>query len=484
MDINIELKDEKVLVADKVTVAPLRPVDHLEDDQVLSFDAGKRADQSIEENKERQNMQQTTQRIDSETETLKKNDEPPIEKFTPEVNNETRRGMRAADMELSWHDILIKTKGGEKGCCSKEEIPQKVLLNKVSGRVRSGECLAIIGSSGAGKTTLLNYLSKKIQSDNLRITGDVLLNGEHVTPRHFSLISSYVMQDDILEATMTPLEILMFTAKLRFNLPLEQIEEKVHQMIDDLNLKRCQNTRIGGEKERGVSGGERKRTSIGVELISDPKVVFLDEPTTGLDSYNAYEVIALLNDLSKQGKIVIFTIHQPSSEIYDLLSKICILALGRTVYFGSREKCFDCFDSFGIPVPLNYNPFEHFMEKTNVSSVQQEDILSIYPKLGSIENLQERYDTYITTLNDIYEKDKYKYVDNLPPIQGFSDENKNLFEEKNVSLGFFYQFAMIYGRGTIITLRNPKVLNLKIIQTLVTGGLLSILFMNVSYIIF
>jgi len=83
-------------------------------------------------------------------------------------------------------------------------------------------------------------------------------------------------------------------------------------MLKMLNLMRCMNTRIGDNLVRGVSGGERKRTSIAVELITDPKIVFLDEPTTGLDSYNAFEVVTLLENLSSQGIIIIFTIHQPS----------------------------------------------------------------------------------------------------------------------------------------------------------------------------
>jgi ABC-type multidrug transport system ATPase subunit len=152
-------------------------------------------------------------------------------------------------------------------------------------------------------------------------SGDCLLNGRQLKNQDLDFISAYVMQDDILEATLTPLEILMFTAKLKLNLPEKEIESNVRTMIKDLHLENCQNTRIGDNISRGVSGGERKRTSIGVELIIDPKIIFLDEPTTGLDSFNAFEVILLLRKLSRKGNIIIFTIHQPSSEIYYGLDK-------------------------------------------------------------------------------------------------------------------------------------------------------------------
>ena len=128
------------------------------------------------------------------------------------------------------------------------------MLNNVSGKVKSGEMLAIIGSSGAGKTTLLNFLSGKIESGGLEKSGQILLNNQLISPRYYDLITSYVMQDDVLEQTMTPLEILLFTAKMKLNLSLDEIERKVHKMIIDLNIYKCRNTRIGNALQRGVSG--------------------------------------------------------------------------------------------------------------------------------------------------------------------------------------------------------------------------------------
>lgn len=159
------------------------------------------------------------------------------------------------------------------------------------------------------------------------------------------------MQDDMLESSMTPKEILLFTAKLRLKGSLEEIEERVDYLLGLLRIKKCQNTRIGNNLIRGVSGGERKRTSIACELLSDSKILFLDEPTTGLDSYNAYEVIHNMNILAKQNKIIIFTIHQPASEIFHLLDKICILSLGKTVFFGKTDRMYDYFKHVQLEIP-------------------------------------------------------------------------------------------------------------------------------------
>lgn len=117
---------------------------------------------------------------------------------------------------------------------------------------------------------------------------------------NFSAISAYVQQDDILFQTMTVRECLEFAAKLKLPGTLASKLARVNELIKDLKLTKCSNTRIGGPLVKGVSGGERKRTSIGVELITDPSLIFLDEPTTGLDSFTATSVMEILGDLAKK----------------------------------------------------------------------------------------------------------------------------------------------------------------------------------------
>ena len=128
--------------------------------------------------------------------------------------------------------------------------------------------------------------------------------------KNFSSYSAYVQQDDILFQTMTVRECLEFAAKLKLPGEYGQKMARVNDLIATLKLNKCQNTRIGGPLVKGVSGGERKRTSIGVELITDPNLIFLDEPTTGLDSFTATSVMESLGDLArKDNRTVVSTIH-------------------------------------------------------------------------------------------------------------------------------------------------------------------------------
>jgi ABC-type multidrug transport system ATPase subunit len=142
------------------------------------------------------------------------------------------------------------------------------------------------------------------------MSGKVMLNGkDRDRLPGAEALSCYVQQDDILFQTMTVRECLTFAASLKLKGSMEDKLTRVDEVIKDLRLTKCQNTKIGGSLVKGVSGGERKRTSIGVELITDPQLIFLDEPTTGLDSFTAGQVMDLLKALANSGRTVISTIH-------------------------------------------------------------------------------------------------------------------------------------------------------------------------------
>jgi ATP-binding cassette, subfamily G (WHITE), eye pigment precursor transporter len=190
---------------------------------------------------------------------------------------------------------------------------------------------------GAGKTTLLNYLSDKDPSRNLRKKGIVTINEISRDKVDYFQYLAYVQQDDILFQTLTVRECLTFAARMRLPKSVNH-EERVNKLIESLKLEKAQNTKIGGSMVKGVSGGERKRTSIGVELITDPSLIFLDEPTTGLDSFTAYTVVQLLKELAISGRTVIATIHQPNSETFDLFDQLMLLADGRTIYLNDAHQ--------------------------------------------------------------------------------------------------------------------------------------------------
>jgi ABC-type branched-subunit amino acid transport system ATPase component len=147
-----------------------------------------------------------------------------------------------------------------------------------------------MGASGAGKTSLLNILSDRISLKN----GDILKNEIYlndtvrVNDDNFGRVSAYVMQDDILYQHFTPREALSFAANMKIsNLSEEELQNRIDTLVKDLGLKNAQNTIIGSVLQKTISGGERKRTAIGVELITNPSLILLDEPTSGLDSFKA-----------------------------------------------------------------------------------------------------------------------------------------------------------------------------------------------------
>lgn len=192
------------------------------------------------------------------------------------------------------------------------------LLKECSGKFEPNTVTAILGPSGSGKTTMLNLLSGRLLSKNLTLRGNIMINGKKVeTMADYKSVIGYVMQEDLMLPTFTPRETFRFITDMR--LPFKTDQERdaiVESMIDSLGLKKCAETYVGNSLIRGLSGGEKKRTSVGVELLINPSLIFLDEPTTGLDSTTALNLIRFLNRLANAGRTVVTTIHQPSSEIF------------------------------------------------------------------------------------------------------------------------------------------------------------------------
>jgi len=191
----------------------------------------------------------------------------------------------------------------------------KILLNNLTGICKAGHLTAIMGASGAGKTTLLSTLACRIQSKKL--VGDISANKSPYNFDNFGDFANYVMQQDLLMETLTVRETLELAANLKLNLSEEEKKVRINRLVRKFKLEKCLDVVVGGHLLKGISGGERKRTSIAFELISDPGVVMLDEPTSGLDSLTSFIIIRYLKQLTEQeGKTIIMTIHQPNSDIY------------------------------------------------------------------------------------------------------------------------------------------------------------------------
>jgi ABC-type multidrug transport system ATPase subunit len=254
---------------------------------------------------------------------------------------------------MEWSDLTFGIKG-------------KTILDRVTGGVEAGEMACILGPSGAGKSTLLNILAGRMNTSGAgyNYSGTISMGGSVVKPVEVRSSIAYVMQEDALPAMTTPRELLEMSAMLRLkggDGSQEKVREQVSQLLRDLRLDKCADTYVGSALFKGISGGEKKRTSVGVELITKPKMIFLDEPLSGLDSYAAWTVMQVCKDLASHGCAVLCTIHQPSSEIFEMFDKCICLAEGRTVYCGSVNDVGNYMGKVGLPVSKQHNPADHLL---------------------------------------------------------------------------------------------------------------------------
>jgi len=199
----------------------------------------------------------------------------------------------------------------------------------------SGKLIGIMGASGAGKTTLLNILSgiDRPTSGNLKINGVDLFANQ---TEKIKGVIGYISQDDLLIEELTVYENLYYNAKLCFaDMSEEELDRRVMATLTNLGLDQRKDLRVGSVLDKTISGGQRKRLNIALELIREPAVMFVDEPTSGLSSRDSENVIDLLKELSLKGKLIFVVIHQPSSDIYKMFDKMMIMDVGGyPVYYG------------------------------------------------------------------------------------------------------------------------------------------------------
>eukprot|EP00644_Phytophthora_capsici_P007533 jgi/Phyca11/111818/e_gw1.21.414.1 len=235
----------------------------------------------------------------------------------------------------------------------------KRILHNISGNVSRGEVLGLLGPSGSGKTTLLNALAA-VENGKSQFAGELLLDGNRLS-KGYRRIAAYVQQDDSLYSTLTVRECISYSAQLRLPSTLsDRVKDAmVDRTIAELNLTHVANSRIGSVggsgSRRGVSGGERRRVSIGMELVTAPQILILDEPTSGLDSSSAHSVVQLVKDLAGHGRIVVLSIHQPSARSFLLLDKIMLLGKGKLLYSGAPVESKSYFQNLGFKCPENEN---------------------------------------------------------------------------------------------------------------------------------
>lgn len=341
---------------------------------------------------------------------------------------------------LTWSDIRLNIPlEGTKG-------QVKEVLKGVSGEAIPGEVLAILGTSGAGKTSLINVLNGWVKNSKTRmLTGEVKANELLISEFEYSLYTGYVLQEDILLATMTVSECLNFSAKLKLTGTDAFKKERALSVMQELRLNDVRDSRIGDEKLRGISGGEKKRVCIGVELVTNPSLLFLDEPTSGLDSFTALTTMKMVKEQARQGRTVVCTLHQPSSQIVENIDKMIVMSNGLIVYHDIPNNSKAHFEALGYSFPPIGNPADFLM-----SIISSRDLEGASIELRD-QKLVEAYQTKKVKVPLEYHKfaSSEELRTPLPPTSSFKT-----------------QFVALLDRGAKETVRDPTKYRIKIIIAL------------------
>ncbi|KAJ4828341.1 ABC transporter G member 21 [Turnera subulata] len=347
------------------------------------------------------------------------------------------------------YSVYLSTKASF--CSPNEPKATKIILNGVSGIVRPGELLAMLGPSGSGKTTLLTALAGRLPG---KLSGTIAYNGQPFSSS-IKRKTGFVTQDDVLYPHLTVLETLTYAALLRLPKQLTR-EEKIEQaelVIMELGLTRCRNGVVGGPLFRGLSGGERKRVSIGQEMLVNPSLLLLDEPTSGLDSTTAQRIVATLRGLAKGGRTVVTTIHQPSSRLYRMFDKVVVLSDGCPIYSGHAGRVMEYFGSIGYPPGFNFmNPADFLLDLANgiVPDTKQDDQTEFHGRLDHPDDQasvkQSLISSYKKNLYPALKEEMQKIFQN-PAVLSSSSGSSLRNSEARWTANWWQQFKVLLRRG-------------------------------------
>ncbi|GLU16390.1 hypothetical protein SLE2022_328260 [Rubroshorea leprosula] len=325
-------------------------------------------------------------------------------------------------------------------------IQERTILNNVTGMVSPGEILAVLGPSGSGKSTLLNVLAGRMHGRGC--TGTVLANNKKPT-KQTAKRTGFVPQDDVLYPHLTVRETLVFCSLLRLPNTLSRKEKAsvAESVISELGLTKCENTIVGNSLTRGVSGGERKRVGIAHEMLINPSLLILDEPTSGLDSTAAHRLVSTLGSLAQKGKTIVTSMHQPSSQVYQMFNSVLVMSEGRSLYFGKGSEAMVFFESVGFSPSFPMNPADFLLDLAN--GVCHQDSVSEKEKPNLKQSLFDSYNTMLAP------KIKAACMDTTPissKYLHFFGSHSSRKEQRNrcniFSLStWFYQFSILFQRS-------------------------------------
>ncbi|KAF7379976.1 hypothetical protein HZH68_016924 [Vespula germanica] len=337
---------------------------------------------------------------------------------------------------------------------------RKEILHGINGRLQAKQLIALMGPSGAGKSTLLDVLSGFRETG---VDGVIYVNGRIRQLNSFRRCIAYITQDNRLESLLTVIESMRVAAdlKLPINTPKYQKETIIEDILTTLGLYEHLNTRAGR-----LSGGQKKRLSIALELVNNPTVMFLDEPTTGLDSSSCMQVVNLLKLLARQGRTIICTIHQPSASLFQIFDQIYVLAQGNCLFQGSTKKLIPYLESMKLPCPIYHNPADYVIELA-CGEYGEEQLKTLINgsdngrKVQWFENPQALKDA--KALRALHPLKKQKKVDSISGSQ---------------ATPLSYQISVLLKKGFLICKRDQTLTHLRIVVNIMLGLMLGLVFIQ------
>lgn len=302
------------------------------------------------------------------------------------------------------------------------------ILKNVSGLVRGGEMMYIMGPSGAGKSTMLDALAGRLKGE---INGTLKIDGKSLSTNQLKQMAKYVQQEDVHIPVLTVEETLKYCA-LFYTTDTAEASQRAEDAIAILGLHKQRNTRVGNFLLRGLSGGQKRRLSVGVELVAKPRVLFLDEPTSGLDSTSAFSVVSSLKSIcQKAGTTMVISIHQPAERLYLQGDSLLLLTGGCSAFCGPIKEAVPHFQSLGHTPPVMTSSSEFLLDLVNKD--------------------------FATKPQD---------VDDLVNAWSFKSEDVNVMSspveaDSHFQTGFLHQTWVLMKRMFLNSLRNPLVIWLR-----------------------
>lgn len=381
---------------------------------------------------------------------------------------------------VSFHSINYSVELKSGPVC-KRKVTTKEILIDLNGLMKPG-LNAILGATGSGKSSFLDVLAAR--KDPSGLSGEVLIDGAPQPP-NFKCLSGYVVQDDVVMGTLTVRENFRFSAALRLPMSVseKEKEEKVNNLITQLGLTKVADSRVGTQLIRGISGGERKRTNIGMELIIDPSVLFLDEPTTGLDASTANSVLLLLKRMADHGRTIIMSIHQPRYSIYRLFDSLTLLVSGKQVFHGPAKDALDYFACIGYSCEPHNNPADFFLDVINGDSTAVTVNKMQISEEPDFEAKDESRQTIEGCLVEEYRKSVY-YKETLMALETIikGKDYTTLPKSRTITYNssFTHQFKWVLKRTFRNLMLNPQTSVAQVAVTVFLGLIVGAIFFGVK----